>query len=265
MPLIATTPLLRIADRAAYQYSQIKAILAAISQQGSDYYWVTVTDTEDSDVEISLLQSYRAVDNDFLPTLVARNGTQLVLIVGTMENHFSTLDANNQPLQAGGWDGYLWDHNVRVSQYFAELYFALKNNYMLATGVFAEGVYDFATAARIAGPAITFTDGSDFGDGNRLNPANGLNFAATQLKAVVVTKGATNLALRISVKDINNNPTTIDVTIPAGSAPATEIDIGTASDRFLDVTGITFVPAGAQGSVGDNIKVRNKKERQIVL
>lgn len=265
MPLINTTPLLRIADRAAYQYSQIKTTMTAIAQEGTDYYWVTVTDTEDADVEIPLLQPYRSVDTDFQMRQAAVQGTRLPTIIGAMDNHFSIKDANNQPLQAGGWDGYLWDHDIRVSQFFAELYFVTRGYYMLAYGVFAEDSFDFATALRTATPSITFTDGSDFGDGNRLNPANGSNFAATQLKAVVVSKGATNLDLRISVKDINNNPTTIDVTIPASSAPATEIAIGSASDRFLDVTGITFVPAGAQGTTGDNIKVRNKKERQIAL
>ena len=265
MALIQTTPLLRIADRAAYQYSQIKATMTAISQVGTDYYWTTVTDTEDADVEIPLLASYKMVDDDLLPGFAAIHGTQLPLIIGAMEAHFNIRGPSGLPLQVGGWDGYLWDQDVRVSQYFNELYFALRNYYMLAYGVFAETVYDFATALRNAGPGITFTDGSDFGDGNKANPANGTNYAATQLKAVVVSMGAANLDLRLSVKDKNNNPVTIDVTIPAGSAPATEISIGATSDRFLDVTGIILKPAGSAGTLGDNIKIRNLKERQIVL
>ena len=97
------------------------------------------------------------------------------------------------------------------------------------------------------------------------NPANGDYFAATQLKAVVDVMGTIDLDLRLSVKDINNELKTIDVAVPGNSPSGTEIEIGDVSDRFLDVTDITFKPAGSTGSLGDNIIIRNLKERQIVL
>jgi hypothetical protein len=265
MPLIDTATLLKVADRAAYQYGQIKTTLAAVNQVGTGYYWTTITATEDADVELPLQQVYYNVDQDFAVALGIRGGTNLPNIVFGMENHFNRPGPSGNPLQLGGWDGYLQSNNKRVSQYFGELFYISHGFYMLAVDVFSEGVDDFATAVRNAVPGITFTDGVNYGNGNVLNPANGVNFAATQLKVYVVSMGGTNLDLRLSVKDVNNNPTTIDVTIPGGSPPGTEVAIGTAADRFLDVTNIILKPAGSAGTLGDNMKVRNLKERQIAL
>lgn len=265
MPLIDTTPLLRIADRAAYQYGQLKSTLAAISAVGTDLYQTTVTDTDDPDVEIPTLNDFVAVDNDFQPGYAAREGTSLSNIVWGMEAHFDRRGPNGQPLQSGGWDGYLTSEDVRVSQYFGELFFAVKGFYMVANNVFSEGDDQFARVQVTTGPVMVFTDGVNYGNGNALNPANGVYFAATQLRVVVTTMGGTNLDIRLSVKDENDNPMTIDVTVPGGSAPGTSIPVGTSTDRFLDVIGATFKPAGSSGTVGDDVKVRNLKERQIAL
>lgn len=265
MPLIDSTTLLKVADRAAYQYSQIKANLTAISQVGLGYYWTIVTATEDADVEIPLQSIYYNVDVDFLVASVVRNGTRLPDIIWAMEDHFNRSNGSGGVLQLGGWDGYLMAKNKRVSQYFGELFFITHGFYMLAVNVFSEGIDDLATAQVIAGPAILFTDGISYGNGSTTNPANGIYFAATQLKAYVVNMGGVNLDLRLSVKDVNNNPVTIDVTIPGGSPSGTEIAIGATSDRFLDVTNVTLKPAGSAGTLGDIIKVRNLKERQIAL
>ena len=88
MPLIDTTTLLRVADRAAYQYGQIKSTLAAIRAVGLGYYWTTVTATEDADVEIPLQAPYYGVDNDLQVIPAVRGGTSLPDIVFAMENHF---------------------------------------------------------------------------------------------------------------------------------------------------------------------------------
>jgi len=266
VPLIDTASLLRIADRAAYQYKQIKETLDAISQQGVEYYWETITATDDPDVEIPTLSEYKAVDDDLRPDFAAKMGTQLSRIIGAMEAHFNGDYPNGGVvLQAGGWDGYLTDHDLRVSQYFAELFFACKGYYMIANNVFSEGDDQFARIQVGAGPVIVFTDGVNYGDGDPQNPANGTYFAATQLRVVVNNMGVTNLDLRLSVKDVHDSPTTIDVTVPGGSPPGTVIPIGVATNRFLDVTGAAFKPGGLNGTAGDDVKVVNIKEREIQL
>jgi len=265
MPLIDTTTLLRVADRAAYQYGQLKDTFDAISEEGLGYYFDTVTATDDPDVEIPTEPVYNEVDEDLEPGFAAANGTKLPGVIGGMDAHFTRRDSNGNYLQVGGWDGYLSDNDIRVSQYFGELYFAVMSRYMLAIDVFSEGDDEFAEAEVVSGPAIQFTDGLNYGNGNSLNPANGTFFAATQLKVEVVTMGGSNLDLRLSVKDVSDNPTTIDVTIPGGSAPGAIVNVGSSSDRFLDVTGVAIVPAGSTGTVGDTVKVKNLKERQIQL
>jgi len=265
MPLIDTVTLLRVADRAAYQYGQLKSVMEAIRAEGLGYYFDTVSATDDADVEIPTEPVYEEVDEDLLPGFAAKYGTKLSGVIGGMDAHFTRKDSNGDYLQVGGWDGYLWDNDERVSQYFGELYFAVVGRYMHAVNVFSEGDDEFAELEVVAGPAVQFTDGINYGDGDQLNPANGTYFAATQLKVEVVSMGGTNLDLRLSVKDVNDNPTTIDVTVPGGSVPGAVVNVGGTSDRFLDVTGADFAPAGSTGTVGDTMKVKNLKERQIQL
>lgn len=266
MPLIDTTSLLKIADRAAAQYKFLYDAFTSLTPAGTNgFYWQIVTATNDPDVEIPTLQPYYAVDTGLNVDFTVKNGVQLGQIVSAMEAHFNILGPTGIPLQLGGWDGYLTTHNERVSYWFSKIFLDTTGNYMLANNVFSEGNDVFGTVTLAAGPTIVFTDGVNYGTGAITNPANGSNYAATQLKVVVVGMGMTNLDLRLSVKDINNVPATIDVTVPGGSLPGAEITIGATSDRFLDVMNVAFVPAGSTGTVGDSLTINNKKERQILL
>lgn len=265
MPLIDTATLLGVADRAAYQYGQLQAACAAVRLEGNGYYFDLVSATEDPDVEIPCNNPYHAVDQDLDAGFMVRYGTLLANIISGMEDHFSRKDGSGSPLQAGGWDGYLTAKDERVSYYFAQVFFAMHGFYMLANNVFSESADQFARLQVATGPALTFTDGVNYGTGAAANPANGTYYAATQLKVVVTAMGATQLDVRLTVKDKNNSLATIDVTIPGGSLPGAEIPVGTTADRFLDVTAAIFKPAGSTGTVGDDMKVMNLKERQIAL
>lgn len=265
MALIDTATLLAVADRAAYQFGQLQAACAVIQAEGNGFYFDLVSATEDPDVEIPLDGVYNAVDEDLQVGFMVKYGTQLPNVIGGMNAHFNRPGPSGVPLQTGGWDGYLTSNNERVSYYFAQLFFATQGYYMLANNVFSESANQFARLQVAAGPVLTFTDGVNYGTGAAANPANGTFYAATQLKVVVTSMGATQLDVRLSVKDINNNPTTIDVTIPGGSTPGTVIPVGSTADRFLDVTAAIFKPAGSTGTVGDDMNVMNLKERQIVL
>jgi hypothetical protein len=263
MPLIDSTSLLRVADRAAMQYKYLDDAFAQLILPGGDYYADIVTATNDNDVEIPLQRDYNFVDTTLNVNFAARNGTPLASIIGAMNVHFNIRDISGDPLQIGGWDGYLYDQNCRVSYYFARLFYAIIGQYMLAVNVFSESNDVFGTVDIDTGPTIDFTDGVNYGDGSISNPANGSYFAATQLKVVVVSMGATDADLRLSVKDVNDSPTTINVTGPGGSAPGTVVSVGTTANRFLDVTGVTL--GSPQGTVGDQFTINNLKERQILL
>ena len=259
MPLINKTVLQGIADRAAWQAGRIVNAFSGINPTGGGLYFTRVTNTDDPDVEIPTIQPYEQADQTMTYYYYAIKNTGLAPVIIGMISHF------NRMYQAGGWDGYLQTQNLRVSDYFNQAYRSVEGSFLLANNVFSETDDTFGTATVAAGPTLVFTDGTDYGDGAWTNPANGTYFAPTRLRAIVVGGdiGAANLDLRLSVKDTNNLPTTIDVTIPSGSTVGTSIDIGTATNRFLDVFNIIFKPAGSTGSVGDNVEIHNKKERTV--
>lgn len=267
MALIDTTTLLKVADRLAMQYSYLNTAVATLSGQGNGYYWALVSATDDVDVEVPTEANYQYVDNT-LPDLnrMLRAGTPFGTIIGSMENHFNIRDNNGDPLQVGGWDGYLYSHSIRVSDYFNQMYHAFKGyTWLLAVNVFSETDDVFGTITLGAGPAVQFVDGVNYGTGSVLNLANGTNFAATQLRLVVGSMGATDADFTLSVKDVSNLPTTIDVHVPGGSVPGTVIAVGTTTDRFLDVMSVVYKTGGLHGTVGDVFTVRNLKERQVAL
>jgi len=268
MPLIDTTTLLKIADRAAAQYRYINDAFAQLSQEGGSYYFDLVSLTNDPDVEIPCDRNYQLVDDTLVDEgapFAAHHGTRMANIIGSMEAHFNRTDNTGTVLQAGGWDGYLTDHDERVSWWFAALFYAVKSYRMLANDVFSETDDVFATLEMLAGPTLDFTDGVNYGNGSQLNPADGSDYAATQLKVVVDTFGASDLDIRLGVKDVDDLPTTIDVTVPGGSAPGAEIPVGATSNRFLDVIGASLIPFGSFGTLGDKVTVNNLKERQVSL
>jgi hypothetical protein len=263
--LIDQTSLLRIADRAAMQYYFIYEAFAQLVLPGGDYYADIVTATNDNDVEIPLQTNYNYVDTSLNVSFNVANGTPLASILGSMLVHFNIRDLAGDVLQVGGWDGYLYEHDCRASYYFALLFRAIYGQYMLAVNIFSESDDEFGTVDIIAGPTVSFTDGINYGNGAITNPANGTYYAATQLKIVVVVMGANAVDLRLSVKDVSDNPVTIDVSISGGQSPGAEISVGTTADRFLDVMDVDFVLSGNTGTVGDQFTINNLKERQISL
>src|SRR5512136_1930020 len=109
MPLIDSTSLLRIADRAAMQYKFLDDAFNQLTLPGGDYYADIVTETDDDDVEIPLQRDYHYVDTALNVNFTVKNGTPLASILGAMVVHFNIRDYAGNPLQVGGWDGYLYD------------------------------------------------------------------------------------------------------------------------------------------------------------
>jgi hypothetical protein len=261
MPLIQPTVLLGIADRAAQQYKLLLDAFSVINQTGGGLYYERVNATADVDVQIPLLQPYYTVDQGFVVNRWVQLAGNLPLVVSGMDNHFNKMGS------VGSWDGYLSTHDCRVSDYFNQIHKLSKSMPLLAVNVFCEVETNFGMAAVSAGPAIDFIDGDDFGPG--MNPhlrADGGNFAAAQLKVVAIGNiGASDLDLTITVKNWLGDIVTMDVTVPAGSLAGAEFQLGTSTDRFMDVTGIGFKSGGSTGTVGDAVRIFNIKERAIAL
>lgn len=255
MGLISSSILLNIADRAAKQYEYFATPFSSINATGGGFYWQLITAADDPDLEIPTLNSYYTVDNDTFDVSTAlSNGLgNMKKIVTAMDSHFSRVG------HTGGWDSYLNAADERVSDYFNQLYYITKNQYLLANNVFSEDENVFGTWEY----GDTFTDGVSYGNGSWTNRASGSYFAPTQLTAVVsdTSTSCSSLVLQLTVKDETNSVTTINTSAITGGA-GTESDIGASSDRFLDVTNITAVSGDASGN---KVYIKNKIERTIAL
>ena len=263
MPLIDSVTLIDIADRCAWQYNQIAASFENIAPTGtgswgtdSEYYWQRITATDNPDLEIPTLNVYYTADYGINMSNAIKSGVpQFAAIVTGMDAHFSRM------AYTGGWDAYLTDNDERVSDYFNQVYFLAKSQYMLANNVFSETVDTFGTWEY----GDIFTGGVTYGNGSISNRANGSSFAETQLKMVVDSgsTSVTDLTLVVTGMTLGNpSPVTItSVNITAGS-PGSEIVLGTSSDKFLQVTNIQADP-GHPGSSGNEVLLRNIKERTV--
>ncbi len=259
MALIDPITLIEITDRAAWQYEQMLDVSLIINPDPTNTgYYQMVTLTEDPDQEVPMLQGMLAVDSDFDLVGMVR-GTRLKNVPGIVQNHFIRVS------EAGGMDGYLFTNDLRVSDFYNQVNKISLGQYLLAVNVFSETDDTFGTVEIIGGPSVDFTDGINYGTGNQFQEADGTDFAATQLKIVTTSViGASDIELTLSVKDVNDNPTTIDVTVLSGSGVGVEVLVGTTSDRFLDVMGVSYKAATVdEGTVGDTFRISNVKERQI--
>jgi hypothetical protein len=268
MPLISTSVLLGIADRAASQFNLINTAMQTINTTGGGFYYDRVTATNDPDVEIPLISTYYNSDQSFgastiATTVVAQGMPFMTAILTQMDSHFSR-QVNGTALQVGSWDGYLTDNDERVSDYFNQINFSAKTSFLLANNVFSENDDVFGTAEIIGGPAISYTDGVNYGNGDATNTANGTRFAATQLKVQVTSGGplSADIDVDITGSDKDNLPITTAVTIPSGTPNGGEVAVGTTSDRYLNVTSVAF-NGGTDGTLGDIFDIMNIKERTI--
>lgn len=262
MALVSKDVVRKVVDRAAFQYKTIVDAFHDAFEVGSGSYYEIITETNDPDVELSCGGGYRMVDLSSDIKRLVCSGTNLCGVIKPMNEHFNIVSDDGERLQLGGWDGYLSAKDLRVSQYFAELYFNCTGKYLLSKNVFSEGIDEFGSFV-INDDGVSFVDGVSYGSGDDFNPANGKNFAPTQLKIVVDSIGVSGVDVRLSVKDSNNNLKMVDVQIPSSAGVGEEFIVG--EDRYLDVTFVSLVSGGLSGGVGDSFRILNLKERIILL
>jgi hypothetical protein len=247
-------------------YSLLKDAVDTVNAGATSHrFWDRITGSDDRTWEEDFIPTVITVDKklgSYLPARMGTSGLGVCSIIGSLAQH-----AERQGI-VGGMDGLCTYKGIRVSDFFNQMYYYSYNAYMLAANVFCESDTTFATI-EIGSGGITFTKGSEYGDGE-IRYATGTYFAATQLKVIVDTVGgvgpgmASKLDVRLVVKDQNFATTSIDVSVPAGSIVGYSADIGTTTDRFLSVTNASFYDS-YHGTVGDKITIHNKKERTVAL
>lgn len=263
MGLVDVVTLLGIADRAARQYGFIATAFTSINLtsvsgggSGGEFFWRRVTDGDDPDLEIPMLEKMYDLDtNGFtLATAFKAGLPKLLYTVTAMDTHFTRVG------HSGGWDSYLNAVSERVSDYFNQVYYAAKSQYLLANNVFSEDTNTFATWEYVLG-ADDYTAGTDYGNGSWTNRANGSYFAPTQLKAVVHADSNTcsSLILTLTVRTPGNTLTTVDTPAISGGA-GTSVNVGTSASRYLAVTNVV---AKSGASNGNKVVIQNIIERDV--
>lgn len=259
MPIMDTTVFTNLVDRIGGQYKTINNAVIAMNALGPASYFNMVTGTDDPDVEVPMVGICDYADKNVNTTgLISGVGfSPIVRMVLAIQTQFLRVQF------AGGIDQYCITYNIRVSDYFHNIYLLANGNAMLAKNVFATGTYTFGTVTLGSGPSIGYVAGANFGNGAvPARQAINNNYAATQLKIRVVNMGSTQCNLTISGTDPVNNLTSANVVIPANSAPGTEIPIGTTSNRFLAAGNVTFTDSN-HGTAGDQYLIINIPERII--
>ena len=259
---MTTTVFKGVADRMAKQYSYIKVCFDALSTTGvGDDYYERITNTDDPDVELAMLQPAYNADIEFeknTPQKITRGLSAYTNLVSSFEAHLQ----REGSLSNRTWDGYCESQDVRVSDYTNQVYYARNNDYMKARNVFSEEDATFASAKMTDASTLTFTDGTDFGNGSADAKADGSNFAGTQIKAIITgSNSISSLVINIEGLDEEGVSKTLNGVSISGT-PGTEIVIGTDSDRWVDITNITRTSGG---TTDDEFEIHNIKERTIEL
>ncbi|MGQ4893397.1 MAG: hypothetical protein ACP6IQ_02090 [Candidatus Njordarchaeia archaeon] len=261
MAVISETLFEGITDRAAFQFQSIKANLAALGVEGTGTQYHRVTSTNDSDIEVPLVESADTSDKAFSASDAAvklcRNFTDFTQIITGLEEHFRRVNLDNPTI-----DGYCEASGVLVSNYFNQIYYARRGRYLLARHVFCEEEKTFCSCT-VTPSGINFVDRDDFGDGSPENYADGNNFAGEKVKAVVTSP---TISVPINIRIIGLNENGEDQTIESGAIiignQGDEINIPSASGRFVDITNVELVSGGSNG---DSFDLKPIKERIVKL
>jgi hypothetical protein len=262
MALMEKTVFTGMADRIAAQYALLKTAFDTLSASGAgETYYERLSDTPDPDVEIEMLQA--AYDADQMWAASTAN-TVLPALAAYMDliSAFILHLIREGSLTETTWNAYCENQDVRVSDYVNQVHYVKYGTWLKARNVFCEDVTVFATGDMTGATTLEFTDEDDFGDGGAANLADGSSFAGTQLKAVV-TGSNTIAALAVTIEglDEDGEEKTLTGCVISG-APGATVAVGSATDRWVDVTDVIRVSGGANG---DSFELRNSKERTIAL
>ena len=265
MPLITEASFTNIVDRAARQYGKFAVGFEGLyaTSTAVPAYFTSATIDDDPDVEIPLVNStYNADNNTVTPeTAFSSSMSAIKAVIPAMDSHFLRPAVN----LTGSFDGYCSLKDMRVSDYFNRVYKGQKGSYMYAVNVFSETDDLFGTVTATGDASPTFVDGTNYGTGGATVRATDGKYAATQLRIKMIgSSTTTTIEMAITGKDEDNNAKVTNVTVPSGTAENAYVDVGTATDRFLDVTSVAAVNPN-YGTAGNIFEIYNKKERTINL
>jgi hypothetical protein len=274
MALINVSNLQAIADRIAkrFYFMDVAAVSGSPAPSG-DFYDYCHVDSAGGDpiVEIPTLTLAKSSDDAWTPDTSVISGiadgfissiSTSFGVIGGITTHFSRGGLT------GGWAQYLDLNALRVSEYFRRVYTRVGGGGSLrGRNVFYDGLLPFVFGSvRVADSGTGLVEFTHVGSlGNPANTADGTNFAGTQLKVLVIDHaiGGTNVDVDITAKKEDLTNEVISVTIPSGSLTGATVDVGTSTNRYVDVVSVAL--GANKGTDDDRFQVINKVERQVAL
>lgn len=255
MGVINSDVFIEYADRIARDYIILQHALDEVILAKPYFKILTVTD--DPDVEIPMDDSADKCDTYFSQdksaTALASTMFPFTDLITGFENHMKRVEAGRT------WDEYCSASGVRVSAYTNEVHYAKHHRYMLASNVFAEHQIDFGIAS-IMPPSgtVAFQDLDNFGSGDPKARADGSNFAASKVNAVLISDINPPVVFKIIGVDDSGEEVLFN-TVPLTGVSGTVI-VANPSGRIVDMTSVELVSGGTSG---DTVKFSSIKERDV--
>ena len=273
--LIDVTIFRLIVDRVAKQFSFLRTAFLTINTTGANPsgggYEDRTTLSQNIDFEIPVLPTAHATDNNFsLASCVTGGVPAWGSMISAIGSHFARVG------YMGGYDGYLISRDLRVSDYFNQVYYYCTGSYLLAQNVFSETEDNFGTfrVVDITPPGTyEFIAGVNYGSGPNYYTykADGMYFAPTLLKVRLITVGGAGPGLGADIhmslsllKAGSIIPEVQEVDFTTGDLVGTEVAIGGPTDKYLQVTAMAFADTNL-GTVDDKFEIVNVKERVIAF
>ena len=246
------------ADRLASQYNLLKTALDACVP-GTLHYNIAAGDAVDKYSMINALATgWNNQDAEF--------SDPSSILQGAFADGTNADSSHATAEGASSLDGYLSvgsGTSIQVHEYYADAVSYARSETLSAANVFKrqeEQICHFNASSSGVG---TFTHVAAIGTGSG-DYEKDVNYGAVQLEVLVMSGiGSNNLILNLYGTQTGATHAYKQVTIPAASPAGTIVDVGIATDAFVDVVVANSQVAG--GDTGDGVIVRSKLLRTIAL
>lgn len=265
MGLIKANVVSGTTDRIAAQHQLIRDGFEAANVSGTGFFYPRIhqslcddpdTPLGDADIEGVLVVPANNLDQNFL------SGATLSTIYGqylrAFRTHFSAQGVTD-------WNGYLSDTDVdlNVHEDFNAVYNAVFGSDLDAVNVFRDTLVELGNLSLTGSGVGTFTDGDAIGTGTGSFNADS-NSAGAQLQVYMGSGAttATDLDMNLTVLNEDQSQTSnVLVTLSSGSDIGDTVDIGSSSDKVIDIVSLQF----AGGDSGTVVAFRQIIEREASL
>ena len=263
MGTISVALITDITDRIAAQAQFLQSGLLQANQDVVDgRFFDRITESDDPDIELDLLGTYRALDVNFSTSEEFRRifGTA----VASLQNHVIRTTGRDM-------NTYFTTSGIQVAHDFARVFNASRGSELTANNTFGDSVDPMWTISFTGSGTGTSTDGGAVGTGGTSLHSDTAtialpkgNHGPEQLE-VIVESGTATEPIQLDIQGKNRAGTIVNApafTIVAGNVtPGYTQDVGTSTDLFLDVTRVQF----NGGASTDKIRIRSKVLRVVSL